>query len=90
MYQAQVRKLEKNPKDKIQVLNSEKKLKELGFVDFVNNLSKAERIMIESNCHKYFIPWRDVWNKKPGENTRENVTTTTDELKLVLNKGGLL
>ena len=42
VYQAQVRKLEKNPEDKIQVLNSEKKLQELGFVDFVNNLSKEE------------------------------------------------
>ena len=51
MYRAQVRKLEKNPEDKIQVLNSEKKLQELGFVDFVNNLSKEERIMIEFSCH---------------------------------------
>ena len=30
MDQAQVKKLEKNPEDKIQVLNSEKKLQELG------------------------------------------------------------
>ena len=42
VYQAQVRKLEKNPEDKIQVLNSEKNLQELGFVDFVNNLRKNE------------------------------------------------
>ena len=62
-FKAEVRKLKKNPEDKIQVLNSEKKLQELGFVDFVNNLSKEERIMIESSCHKYFIPWRAVWNK---------------------------
>ena len=55
--------MEKNPEDKIQVINSEKKLQELGFVDFVNNLSKEERIMIESSCHKYLIPWRAVWNK---------------------------
>ena len=42
VYQAQVRKLEKNPEDKIQVINSKKKLQELGFVDFVNNLSRKK------------------------------------------------
>ena len=47
VYQAQVRKLEKNPEDKIQVLNSEKKLQELGSVDFVDNLCNEKRIMIE-------------------------------------------
>ena len=62
VYQSQIKKLVKNPVDKDQVIKSERKLHDLGFVEFVSDLSPEGRQMIENSDIKYFIPWRAVWN----------------------------
>ena len=41
-------------------MESEGKLQDLGFVDFVHNLSKEDTDLILTEP-KYFIPWRAVW-----------------------------
>ena len=38
IYDGQVKKLSRNPNDKLDVIQSEKKLQELGFVDFLEHL----------------------------------------------------
>ena len=58
VYQSQVRKLGESPEDMDQVTQSEKKLHDLGFVQFVE-----DRDMIHERQVKYFIPWRAVWNE---------------------------
>ena len=63
VYQSQLRRLERSPQDMDQVLKSENKLHDLGFVDFVENLNDEDRNMIHKSEVKYFIPWRAVWNE---------------------------
>ena len=65
VYQQQLRKLNKpeNIKDKEDVINSEKKLQSLGFVDYVRDLPVHIQQMLQSQI-KHYIPWRAVW--KPG------------------------
>jgi hypothetical protein len=58
VYQSQLKKLGKSAMDMDHVLKSEKKLHELGFVDFVDNLCDEDRNMIHNSEVKYFIPWR--------------------------------
>ena len=62
VYKAQLRKLDRNPKDKADVIESESKMQKLGFVDKVSNLTEEQRKMIFDNALQYFIPWRAVWN----------------------------
>ena len=61
VFKAQVKSLNANPRDRKSVLESEKKLQDLGYVDYFENLDKDEREMIMQNPVKYFIPWRPVW-----------------------------
>ena len=63
IYKSQVRKVENRPNDKLAVIQSENKLQKLGFVDFVDNLSKNEQEEITGKLQN-FIPWRTVWNEK--------------------------
>ncbi|MEO1895331.1 MAG: hypothetical protein ABGX32_03585, partial [Methylococcales bacterium] len=63
VYQSQLKKLGKSAMDMDHVLKSERKLHELGFVDFVDNLCDEDRKMIHNSEVKYFIPWRAVWNE---------------------------
>ena len=63
VYQSQIRKLEKSPKDMTQVFESEKKIHDIGFVEFVDNLDREDRNMIQNSEIKYFIPWRAVWTE---------------------------
>ena len=62
VYNAQVRKLQQCPEDKNDVINSEVKLQQLGFVEFVDELPNNLKEMIMHSPSKYFIPWRAVWN----------------------------
>ena len=62
VYQSQVRKLGKIPEDMDKVIQSEKKLHDLVFVQFVDDLNIKVRDMIHESQVKYFIPWRAVWN----------------------------
>ena len=64
VYEGQVRKLDSMPQDKLAVIQSEAKLQDLGFVDFVDNLPQEDKELILNSRVKYFIPWRAVWNLK--------------------------
>ena len=61
IYKAQARKLDLRPDDKAAVIDSEKKLQDLGFVDFYDNLTNDEKALFEGKLHNY-IPWRVQWN----------------------------
>ncbi|XP_066913300.1 uncharacterized protein [Clytia hemisphaerica] len=65
VYQQQLRKLNRkeNLKDKEDIINSEKKLQNLVFVDYVRNLPNDIQRQLQTQT-KHFIPWRAVW--KPG------------------------
>ena len=64
VYQGQLRKLNNNADDKVAVIESERKLQTLGFVDFFDNLDKCDKQSILSSKVRYFLPWRAVWNEK--------------------------
>ena len=63
VYEAQVKKLGKSPKDRSDVIKSERKLQDLGFVDFIEDLSADPKQKIDNSSLKNFIPWRAVWNQ---------------------------
>ena len=62
IYKSQVRKLENCPEDQDEVIKSEKKLQELGFIDFYERLTDEQKWVISKSSKKHFIPWRAVWN----------------------------
>ena len=62
VFDSQVRKLNKDPQAKLDVIKSENTLQQLGFVEYVKNLSDAQRKRLFGAALKYFIPWRAVWN----------------------------
>ena len=62
IYQNQVKNLNKNIKDKEDVIKAEKNLHDLGFVDYVENLTNEEQKKIFSRQLLYILPWRTVWN----------------------------
>ena len=62
VYNQQIKKLNKNPKDKADVIESEAKLQSLGYVDYVRNLSTKHQEMLRTNEIQNYIPWRAVWN----------------------------
>ena len=59
----QRKKLIRNPKDKVDVFKSEKKLQELGHVDFVRNLPEDVQKQLANSPIQNFIPWRAVWKE---------------------------
>ena len=64
IYESQVKALSKKPEDQASVIKSEGKLQELGFVDYLSNLSVEDQAMIREAPCKNFIPWRIAWNPK--------------------------
>ena len=62
VFTAQLRKLNVNPNDKQDVIKSENKLHDLGFVEFLDNLSPKQQNKINSSPIMHFIPWHTVWN----------------------------
>ena len=63
VYEQQLRKLNhpSNEKDKKDVIESEAKLQELGFVDYLKNLPKDIQLSLQTNPTQHFIAWRAVW-----------------------------
>ena len=57
-----MKKLNQNPQDKEDVIQSEAKLQSLGHVEFVRNLTPEQQEMSTKNPVQNFIPWRAVWN----------------------------
>ena len=62
VYKYQTKELAKTPKEKEDTVKSEDKLQQLGFVDWFDNLTEEEKIMILESPINHFIPWRVVWN----------------------------
>lgn len=61
VFNQQLRKLNKSPKDKADVIASEKKMQHLGFVDYIKNLTPQQRKMLTESQNQYYITWRAVW-----------------------------
>ena len=63
VYNQQLKKLNKpeNEKDKQDILIPEKKLQDLGFIDYTHNLSNEQQEMLKHNSIQNYIPWRAVW-----------------------------
>ncbi|MEM7375655.1 MAG: hypothetical protein AAF587_44090, partial [Bacteroidota bacterium] len=61
VYYQQLKKLDKETSDKADVISSERKLQEMGFVDYVQNLTAQQQQMLNNAKIVNFIPWRAVW-----------------------------
>ena len=61
VYIQQVNRLNKYEEDKQDVIKSERKLQDLGHVEFVRNLPFESQRALQSNPIKNYIPWRAVW-----------------------------
>ena len=59
IYRGQARKLDRNPVDKSDVMESERKMQKPGFVE---NLTSSQKEAIKNSRTQYFIPWRAVRN----------------------------
>ena len=53
--------LQSDLQDKEDVIKSEQKLQELGFVEYKTNLPSDIQLMLQNNPIEYYIPWRAVW-----------------------------
>ena len=56
-----MKKLNNHTSDKEQVIISERKLQDLGHIDFVSNLPDNLQIMLKNSHVQNFIPWRRVF-----------------------------
>ena len=61
VYNHQIKKLNQNTDDKKDSIESEEKLQQLGYVDYVRNRKPEQQEMLRSGLQN-FIPWRAVWN----------------------------
>ena len=61
MYKNQALKLASRPDEKDAVIQSEKKLQYLRYVDFFDNLTEEAKSLSDGKLHN-FIPWRVQWN----------------------------
>ena len=61
VYDSVIKSLEKSPSDREAVIKSEKKLHDLGYVDYVDNMPVETQKMINDNL-KYILPWRLNYN----------------------------
>ena len=63
IYKQQLDKLNKpcNLKDKDDIITSEAKLQQLGFVDYFKNLPSNLQSMLQNHAIQHYIPWRAVW-----------------------------
>ena len=62
VYYQQVKKLNKCPQDKADVIASELKLHQLGHVAFVKDLTPAQQNYLKNHTIQNYIAWRAVWN----------------------------
>ena len=62
IYEQQVKKLNKNPTDKEDVIKSEKKMQDRGHVEYLSNFPPEVQDQLNKSTWSHFIPWRAVWN----------------------------
>ena len=67
VFRSQVRNLSLKEDDKAAVIESERKLHTLGFVEWLRNLSDQEKALILNHV-QYVIPWRAVYNENSVSN----------------------
>ena len=92
VYDSQIRKLNKSEKDRNDIIESESKLQDLGYVEWLENLDEEDQKMILEAPVKYFIPWRVVWSKSISTPVRlvydaSSKTSTGYSLNCILPKG---
>jgi len=63
VYNQQLKRLAKYSADKEDILKSEKKLHNLGYVEYVKNLSTDVQKKLQQSSISNFIPWRAVWKE---------------------------
>ena len=63
IYNSQVKRLARNPSNKLDVIASENKLQCLGYVDYVKNLTPEQQLRLKENPVQNFIPWSSVWKE---------------------------
>ena len=61
VYNQKLKKLSKQPQDKEQVIQSQKKIQDLGHVQFTHNLPNHLQRMLKDSPIRNFISWRVVW-----------------------------
>eukprot|EP00794_Sanderia_malayensis_P001061 gene1061-biopygen291 len=63
VYSQQLKKLNitSNLSDKQDIIASEAKLQQLGYVDYVKNMSLETQSMLKNHQMQHFLPWRAVW-----------------------------
>ena len=61
IYNSQIKRLSKESKDREDAIKSEAKLQELGFVDYVENLTEDQQKKLKENPIQNYIPWSVVW-----------------------------
>ena len=62
VYFSQIKRWGKSDVDKQQVIEAEKKLQTLEFVEYVDNLPEKEKKLVLASEPKNFLVWRPVWN----------------------------
>ena len=62
IYHSVVKGLNSNPSNKGDVIETEQKLQDAGFVDYFDNLTDEQKEKISNSKVHYYIPWRPVWN----------------------------
>ena len=62
VYKAQVRKLDKCPEERKEIIESEAKMHDLGFVEKLQNLTREQQAMIFSSNMQHYLVWRVVYN----------------------------
>ena len=63
IYKQQIKELEKNPKDKQDVIASEAKLHTLGHVCYSKDLPRELQKILQEHPIQNYIPWRAVWKE---------------------------
>ena len=63
IYNSQIKKLNKDESRKKDVIESEKKLQNLGYVDYVRNLPQPQQLELKESKIQNFIPWSSVWKE---------------------------
>ena len=63
IYKSQVKRLNASPTSKVAVISAFKKLHDMNFIAFVEDLNINQQEKIRSSNVQYFLPWRVVSNK---------------------------
>ena len=63
IYNSQVKRLARNPSNKDDIVASENKLQNLGYVDYVKNLTQEQQLKLKEDPVQNFIPWSSVWKE---------------------------